>query len=315
MTQNVSGTEAYTNDINNNFAAAKTAIANCAPISLVQTVNGKVNVSDIASTVNAQSTNAVPVGAKLFYDELAQKAASNHTHSQYLTEHQSLANYYNKSETNSAISTAIGNADHLKRSIVTVLPSATDAEANTIYMILKANGSGNNIYDEYLKTNGVLEKIGDTEVDLSGYAKTSSLSAVATSGSYNDLTNKPTLFSGSYNDLTNKPTIPDAQIQSDWNQTTTTAKDYIKNKPSIPAATTESTVSGWGFTKNSGTVQSVNGSTPDANGDVTITIPTVPTIATTVNSSSTNAQTVGAKLFYDTVGDIESVLDAIIAGT
>lgn len=30
--------------------------------------------------------------------------------------------------------------------------------------------------------------------------------------------------------------IPDAQIQSDWNQTTTTAKDYIKNKPTIPAA-------------------------------------------------------------------------------
>ncbi len=33
--------------------------------------------------------------------------------------------------------------------------------------------------------------------------------------------------------MTNKPTIPDAQIQSDWNQTTTTAKDYIKNKPTL----------------------------------------------------------------------------------
>ena len=40
-------------------------------------------------------------------------------------------------------------------------------------------------------------------------------------------------FSGSYNDLSDKPTIPAAQIQSDWNQTTTTAKDYIKNKPTI----------------------------------------------------------------------------------
>ena len=30
--------------------------------------------------------------------------------------------------------------------------------------------------------------------------------------------------------------IPDAQIQSDWNQTTTTAKDYIKNKPTLGAA-------------------------------------------------------------------------------
>ena len=43
-------------------------------------------------------------------------------------------------------------------------------------------------------------------------------------------------FSGSYNDLTDKPTIPDAQIQSDWNQSDNTAKDYIKNKPNIPAA-------------------------------------------------------------------------------
>lgn len=40
-------------------------------------------------------------------------------------------------------------------------------------------------------------------------------------------------FSGSYNDLTDKPTIPAAQIQSDWNQTTTTATDYIKNKPGV----------------------------------------------------------------------------------
>ena len=45
--------------------------------------------------------------------------------------------------------------------------------------------------------------------------------------------NKPTLFSGAYADLSDKPTIPLAQIQSDWNQTTTTALDYIKNKPTL----------------------------------------------------------------------------------
>ena len=37
-------------------------------------------------------------------------------------------------------------------------------------------------------------------------------------------------FSGSYNDLTDKPVIPDAQIQSDWNQNDNTKADYIKNK-------------------------------------------------------------------------------------
>ena len=40
-------------------------------------------------------------------------------------------------------------------------------------------------------------------------------------------------FSGDYNDLRNKPTIPAAQIQSDWNQTDNTKKDYIKNKPTL----------------------------------------------------------------------------------
>ena len=49
--------------------------------------------------------------------------------------------------------------------------------------------------------------------DISGKADKSSLATVATSGSYNDLSNKPT----------------------------------------IPSAVTESTVSGWGFTKNTGT--------------------------------------------------------------
>ena len=43
-------------------------------------------------------------------------------------------------------------------------------------------------------------------------------------------------ITGDYNDLSNKPTIQNAQIQSDWNQTDNTAKDFIKNKPTIPAA-------------------------------------------------------------------------------
>ena len=143
--------------------------------------------------------------------------------------------------------------------------------------------------------------------------------------------NKPTLFSGNYNDLTNKPTIPSAvtestvsdwgftknagtvtkvngispvsgnvtlnipaaQIQADWNQTTASALDYIKNKPTlfsgsyndltnkptIPSAVTESTVNGWGFTKNAGTVTSVNNTAP-VNGNVTLTIPSAVTEST-----------------------------------
>ena len=40
---------------------------------------------------------------------------------------------------------------------------------------------------------------------------------------------------GSYNDLRDKPTIPE-QVQSNWTQSDSTKADYIKNKPTIPAA-------------------------------------------------------------------------------
>ena len=82
------------------------------------------------------------------------------------------------------------------------------------------------------------------------------LKAVATTGSYNDLTDKPTIptktseltndsgfvessdlatvaTTGDYDDLLNKPAIPAAQVQSDWNQTNTSAVDFIKNKPDL----------------------------------------------------------------------------------
>ena len=102
MTQNENDANDYTQDINDNFAAAKAAIAqvasNSAPSSLVQTVNGLSNTvngfgdvvshdasefatsnhshsgmlttSDIASSVSSSSTNSKPVGAKLFYDTI-----------------------------------------------------------------------------------------------------------------------------------------------------------------------------------------------------------------------------------------------------
>jgi hypothetical protein len=83
------------------------------------------------------------------------------------------------------------------------------------------------------------------------------LSAVATSGLYSDLSGKPTLFSGAYADLTGKPTLATvattgsyndladkpastSQVQVDWNQATTSAVDFIKNKPTIPAAQLQS---------------------------------------------------------------------------
>ena len=54
----------------------------------------------------------------------------------------------------------------------------------------------------------------------------------------------------------------------------------------VPSAVTESTVAGWGFTKNAGTVTSVNNVSP-VNGNVTLSIPTVDQ---TYTPTSANAQ-------------------------
>jgi hypothetical protein len=90
-------------------------------------------------------------------------------------------------------------------------------------------------------------------------------------------------------EILNKPTIPAAQIQSDWTQANNAALDFIKNKPTIPAAQVNSdwnAVSGVAEilnkpTLNAGTVTSVSATVPVALS-VTVSNPTTtPAIAIT----------------------------------
>lgn len=120
--------------------------------------------------------------------------------------------------------------------------------------------------------------------------------------SYSEITGKPTLSavatSGSYNDLTNKPDIPSEQIQSDWNQSNTYAKDYIKNKPTIPTVPTNVSA----FTNDAGYLtehQDISGKENTSNK------------VTSLSSSSTDTQYPSAKCVYDLVGDIETILASI----
>ena len=80
-----------------------------------------------------------------------------------------LSNVYTKTETDSAIATAIAEVDHLSREIVETLPE--NANANVIYMVLRGGGTGQDVYNEYMYINGAWEIIGDTSVDLTDYAK------------------------------------------------------------------------------------------------------------------------------------------------
>lgn len=92
---------------------------------------------------------------------------------------------------------------------------------------------------------------------LDGVNDTQSLSSIIASieqqiaGKMDKVTLAAVATSGSYNDLKDQPTIPAEQVNADWNATS--GKARILNKPTIPTAVTESTVAGWGFTKNTGT--------------------------------------------------------------
>jgi hypothetical protein len=83
----------------------------------------------------------------------------------------------------------------------------------------------------------------------------------------------------------------DENVQSDWNETNTSSDAYIKNKPTIPAAITESTVSGWGFTKNAGTITGVsaNGTSIATSGVANIPAASTSAYGVTKLSSATNS--------------------------
>jgi len=73
-----------------------------------------------------------------------------------------------KNYVDNAITDAIVRAPHLKRQVVTELPSEA-IDPNTIYMILDTTSSGPDKYKEYIVIDNQLVQIGDTSVDLSNY--------------------------------------------------------------------------------------------------------------------------------------------------
>lgn len=126
-------------------------------------------------------------------------------------------------------------------------------------------------------------------------------------------------------------TVP-AQVQANWNETNTSSKAYIQNKPTIPTvnnatltiqknSTTVNT-----FTANASTDVTCNISVPTDTGDLTnnagyitnsaiTNMQTTTNLVTSVSSASTDTQYPSAKLFYDTVGNLETLLHTINSGS
>ena len=181
--------------------------------------------------------------------------------------------------TQSDIDTMLAQISSLKIEVVDALPST--GSADTIYL-LKVRQQGNDIYQEYFWVNNAWELIGG--IDLTDYyTKTevntlltakADVSAVPTKTS--DLTNDSSFAvdanyvhtdnnytTAEKNKLAGIAAGAEVNVQSDWAQTNSSADDFIKNKPSIPAKTSDLTNDS-GFITTSAIPTKVSAFTNDA---------------------------------------------------
>ena len=140
------------------------------------------------------------------------------------------SNYYNKTEIDSLITGGEG-AGFLKMKFVDKLPEK--GEANTFYFVKSEFPQEQNSYNEYVWD----EKSKSYEiVSKTDYITSKELPAIYDS----QITVKQgDTVKGTFtlNQSVNKTITLDAVLQSDWNQTNSTALDYIKNKPTVPSNT------------------------------------------------------------------------------
>ena len=86
-----------------------------------------------------------------------------------------------KTEVTTQIAEAISKAGHMQKEVVTVLPEASVAKENVLYLYKKESATGSDKYEIYTKIGDELVMIDDTSVDLSGYMSTEQVkSAIAT---------------------------------------------------------------------------------------------------------------------------------------
>lgn len=160
---------------NNTTYSAATASANglmtAAMVTKLNSIEEGATQTTVENVLTSTSTaNALSAAqGKALNDNKADKATSLSGYG--------IIDAYTKTQTDSAISTAVAGASHLKRSIVETLPTS-GIDANTIYMVLADDESTDNKYIEWMYINSNWEKVGDSDVDLSGYIKETDLVAL-----------------------------------------------------------------------------------------------------------------------------------------
>lgn len=199
-----------------------------------------------------------------------------------------LTNYYLKSETytQAEVDALISAIVTLNILVVQTLPTQ-DISTTTIYLVPKQTAETQDIYDEYIYVNNAWELIGTTQIDLSNYYTKTEADALLA-----DKVDKVTGKQLSTEDFTSTlktkldgiASGAEVNVQSDWNQSDSSADDYIKNKPTIP-------------TVNNGTLTIKKGSTTlgtftaNQSGNSEVVIPESPIDINTETPTFTEAAT------------------------
>lgn len=254
--------------------------------------------------------------------------------------------YYNSKE--KVIAAALNDLEARKLDISDIVTDEVPTENSTNFVT--SGGLYNVITENEEIVAAAINDLNDKKANIS------SLSSVATSGSYDDLSDKPTIpskvsqltndsgFLTSHQQLktiNNESLIGTGNItiqgggSGEANVIETVKVNGIALTPdsnkavdiTVPSAVTESTVSGWGFTKNSGTYSKPSGGIPktDLTSDVqtslgkadtalqsyTETDPTVPAWAKAANKPTYTASEVGAlpedtQLFSGDYNDLDN---------
>ena len=193
--------------------------------------------------VNAQPNSEITKG------EIEAKLIGNittHTHSQYLTEHQSLENYATKNYVTDAINNAsLGGSDvnldgYAK---LTDIPTKTSELENDSNFLTEVPTEY--ITETELNAKGYLTEHQDisglaTKSELHSHGNKSVLDSI-TANKVNSWNNKSD-FDGDYNNLTNKPTIPTVDVNKNYVDTQLSTKADKSEIPSLEGYATESYV-------------------------------------------------------------------------
>ena len=197
----------------------------------------------------------------------------------------------------------IGNTEYnVKDAVSGYITGITSSDVTTALGYIPYNSSNPNGYTSNIGTvtsvNNVQPVNGNVTLSIPA-AQVQADWDVTDTTSKAFIKNKPYIPSGVVVDQTYDPTSINAQsgvaingagFLTGINSTMVTNAlgytPYSSANPNNYTSVVESTVSGWGFTKNAGTVTSVNNVSP-VDGNVTLSIPAVDQ---TYNSSSANAQ-------------------------